>query len=75
MCLGRLRGYNRDSYLQPYKHVNKNLYVSQFVLPSLSTCFGLIYVHLVASGYTNSQVSPIPGLMFGMACLTGKFSV
>ncbi|ROT69733.1 hypothetical protein C7M84_012055 [Penaeus vannamei] len=36
-----------------------------FVLPSLSTCFGLIYVHLVASGYTNSQVSPIPGLMLG----------
>ncbi|XP_042888567.1 monocarboxylate transporter 13-like [Penaeus japonicus] len=42
-----------------------------FVLPSLSTCFGLIYVHLVSSGYTNSQVSPIAGLMFGMACLTG----
>lgn len=45
--------------------------ITMFVLPSLSTCFGLIYVHLVASGYTNSQVSPIPGLMFGMACLTG----
>ncbi|XP_047493158.1 monocarboxylate transporter 13-like isoform X1 [Penaeus chinensis] len=45
--------------------------IMQFVLPSLSTCFGLIYVHLVASGYSNSQVSPIPGLMIGMTCLTG----
>lgn len=46
----------------------------QFVLPTLSTCFGLVYVRLVSAGYTNSQVAPIPGLLYGLSCLIGPLA-
>ncbi|XP_037785831.1 monocarboxylate transporter 1-like [Penaeus monodon] len=48
--------------------------IMQFVLPTLSTCFGLVYVRLVSSGYTNSQVAPIPGLLYGLSCLIGPLA-
>ncbi|XP_042888579.1 monocarboxylate transporter 13-like [Penaeus japonicus] len=48
--------------------------IMQFVLPTLSTCFGLVYVHLVSSGYTNAQVAPIPGLLYGLSCLIGPLA-
>ncbi|XP_071547490.1 monocarboxylate transporter 9-like isoform X2 [Panulirus ornatus] len=40
----------------------------------MPSCFGVIYVHLVNSGYTNTQLAAIPAVFLGLTNLLGPLS-
>lgn len=49
-------------------------FIIMFVTGSIMPCFGIVYVYLVQSGYTNAQVAIAPAIMSAFTNLLAPFS-
>ncbi|XP_064109278.1 monocarboxylate transporter 7-like isoform X2 [Macrobrachium nipponense] len=49
-------------------------FIVKFVTGSIMPCFGIVYVYLVQSGYTNAQVAIAPAIMNALTNLLAPFS-